>query len=292
MQAVDPKNDILRRLGELPPFSPVLQRVLASLADDGLSYYELGRQIEQDTVLAANVLRIVNSAAYGRRGNVTAIPHAISILGINKLRNLVLSFSISKMWSVTKPAPGWSHERFNLHSLATGLMADNLATHSNVEFAEGAFLSGLLHDFGKLLIAVALPADYVEIAEMARISGHAWHECEIAVLGESHATYSALAIERWNLPEPVQRGVARHHEPEDQVDSQWPLSAVIATADAAVNLLGISVVAFPDANLDVGREAPVEILTDAVGASGADEILADFTREFEAIAGVMAAAAR
>lgn len=283
MPAIDYKTDILRKLGELPPFSPVLQRVLASLANDDLSYHELGKQIEQDTVLAGNVLRIVNSAAYGRRGTVTAIPHAISILGLNKLRNLILSFSISKMWSTTKPAPGWSHERFNLHSLATALVADGIAQHADVEFAEGAFVAGLLHDFGKLLVAVALPADYIEIVEMAKITGRSWHECEQSLLGETHATYSALAIERWNLPEPVQRAAARHHEPESRQGSLWPLSLTVATADAVVNQLGHTVLALSELPGPETAEFAHRMLADTISETAAAAILEDFSREFQAI---------
>ena len=284
MPAIDYRTDILRKLGELPPFSPVLQRVLGSLANDDLSYHELGKQIEQDTVLAGNVLRIVNSAAYGRRGTVTAIPHAISVLGINKLRNLILSFSISKMWSTTKPAPGWSHERFNLHSLATALVADGIAQHGDVEFAEGAFVAGLLHDFGKLLIAVTLPADYVEIVEMAKISGRNWYQCEKGFLADTHASYSALAIERWNLPEPVQRAAAKHHEPESGSGATWPLSLVIARADEVVNRLGHSVLP-PDGQPSApdALAAAHEILAQAVGERGASAVIEDFSREFQAI---------
>lgn len=233
--------DVLRKMGELPPFSPVLNKVLASLADDRVSFLELGRLIEQDIVLAGNVLRLVNSAAYGRRGSVTTISHALSILGITKIRNVVLGLSIARIWSLPKTPQGWSQARFNLHSLAVAMIADQIAERQPVEFAEGAFISGLLHDFGKLLIALALPADFIEIRQLQQVCGEPWHECERKLIDHDHSYFSGLAVEKWNLPEPVQRAVSSHHDPQSISDGVLPLSLVIAAADELANLLGQTV---------------------------------------------------
>jgi len=99
---------VVKSLGQLPPFPAVLNKLLASLNDEDISYADVAQLIEKDAVLSANVLRLVNSAIYGRRGTITSITHAISILGINKLRNTVLGFSISRMWTQVKTPSSWS----------------------------------------------------------------------------------------------------------------------------------------------------------------------------------------
>ena len=85
----------IRALGQLPPFSPILNRLIASLANEDVSFAKIADLIEKDTVLAGNILRLVNSALYGLPGTVNSIRHAVSLLGINKLRNAALTMSVS-----------------------------------------------------------------------------------------------------------------------------------------------------------------------------------------------------
>lgn len=93
------KEQALRALAQLPPFSPILNRLIASLAQEDVSFAKISDLIEKDTALAGNVLRLVNSALYGLRGTVNSIRHAVSLLGIAKLRNATLSMSVARMWS-------------------------------------------------------------------------------------------------------------------------------------------------------------------------------------------------
>src|SRR5439155_24931738 len=120
------KEHALRSLEKLPPFSPVLNRLLATLAREDVSFAKLADLIENDTVLAGNVLKLVNSALYGRKGSVNSVRHAVSILGVTKLRNAALGMSITRMWSAIHTPAAWSMARFNQHSIAAALLADLL----------------------------------------------------------------------------------------------------------------------------------------------------------------------
>src|SRR2546430_13581322 len=96
-----PKDVILGSLDKLPPFSPVLTRLLATLADEDVSFGELAAIIETDAVLAGNLLRVVNSPLYGRMSAINSVRHAVSILGSIKIRNLVLGLSVSRRWATS-----------------------------------------------------------------------------------------------------------------------------------------------------------------------------------------------
>src|SRR6266481_3905978 len=157
VNAPNVRDRALVALGKLPPFSPILNRLIASLASEDVSFAKAADLIEKDTVLAGNILRLVNSALYGLRGTVNSIRHAISLLGIAKLRNATLSMSVARMWSQVKTPPGWSMASFNLHSVGVGILADLLAQGRAVEYSEGAFAAGLFHDLGLLLVALGLP---------------------------------------------------------------------------------------------------------------------------------------
>ncbi len=224
---------ILAKLSDLPPFSPVLNKLLASLNDENFSYGQLGALIEQDTVLTGNVLRLVNSAAYGRRVEVMAISKAIALVGVNKLRNLVLTLSVANMWRSVKVTRDWSLERFNTHELSTAILCDSMAQHLDLEFPEGAFLAGLLHDLGKLLIVMASPADHMDIQAHVERTGCSTLEAERLVLETDHAALSAEALAIWRLPPMLQQAVRDHHEP-----LPGQLSMVVAVADDCAHRLG------------------------------------------------------
>ncbi len=157
LHKVSYKTLALRSLDQLPPFSPILNRLMASLADEEVSFADIAALIERDTVLSANVLKLVNSALYGRRGTVSSVRAAVSILGLNKLRNAVLGLSVSRIWNRMKTPASWDMGRFNQHSAAVAVLADILVQQVEVEYPEGAFAAGLLHDLGRLIIATSLP---------------------------------------------------------------------------------------------------------------------------------------
>src|SRR6476659_11011071 len=104
---VSPQDRILGSLDKLPPFSPVLTRLLATLADEDVSFGELAGIVETDAVLAGNLLRVVNSPLYGRISAINSVRHSVSILGSVKIRNLVLGLSVSRRWAASHVPAGW-----------------------------------------------------------------------------------------------------------------------------------------------------------------------------------------
>lgn len=225
----------LGRLSSLPPFSPVLNRLMASLANEDVSFLEIGDLIEKDPVLAGNVLRLVNSALYARRGTVNSVRHAVSILGLAKLRNSVLSLSLGRLWAGQKWPAGWVQSQFNLHGVAAGIMADLMAGETTMEYPEGAFAAGLLQNVGLLLEAVALADDFkVVLGLYAATPDAALVQCEREVMGLDHAELSAEILKQWNLPKPIQIAVGEHHQPRP-----GKLGSVVAGADEVVQRLGV-----------------------------------------------------
>src|SRR5579862_7424489 len=129
-------NDVLDRiltaLDKLPPFSAVLTRLLASLAEEDVSFGELAGIVETDAVLAGNLLRVVNSPLYGRISTINSVKHAVAILGTVKIRNLVLGLSVSRRWAVAHVPPMWNARGFNLHALDVAVSADQIALRAPV----------------------------------------------------------------------------------------------------------------------------------------------------------------
>jgi HD-like signal output (HDOD) protein len=276
---VNLKDEALRSISQLPPFSPVLGKLIATLASEDVSFQQAAVQIEKDTVLAGTVLRMVNSAMYGRRGTISSVRHAVALIGLDRLRNTALSLSISQLWSRARAARRWPGSRFNLHGVASAILADTIAQNTRVVYSEGAFVAGLLHDVGKLVIAVGLPAEFEKILDRAEETDRDVAECEYEVLGFHHAELSSAVLERWNLPLEIQQAVACHHEPF-QTGSPLPLASVIAIADRTVNDMGLTLLPRPGAPLPLEN---IETLSPLGLGSKEPYVIVNFQSEFEAI---------
>lgn len=279
---VSVREKALRALEQLPPFSPILNRLIASLANEDVSFAKIADLIEKDTVLAGNILRLVNSALYGLPGTVNSIRHAVSLLGVNKLRNASLSMSVARMWNQIKTPPGWSMARFNLHSVGVGILADLLAQRLDVPYGEGAFAAGLFHDLGLLLVAIGLHEEYKQMTLLCPNDQKWLADYEIQVLGVSHPELSADALAAWNLPEPIQIAARYHGTPEldptPLAAGQTALSRVLNAADQHVRGLGTCVSLFENQTED-GQTA-----LDALGlGERLPAIVSEFNNEFMAI---------
>jgi HD-like signal output (HDOD) protein len=234
----------LSALGKLPPFSPILNKLLASLAGEDVSFAKLGDLIEKDAVVAGNIMHLVNSALYARRATITSVRHALALLGMDKVRNTLLGMSISRMWAQVKTPPIWSMARFNRHSASVAVLSDQIAARVRSDYPEGAFVGGLLHDLGRLLIALGLPEEFARLIKLHEQSGRPWTECEMELLGFTHAALSADALKVWKFPEQVQIAVRDHHNPAAfNPEGIVSLSAILDAANQFVNTTGESIVA-------------------------------------------------
>jgi HD-like signal output (HDOD) protein len=205
-------------IGGLPPFSPVLSQLLSSISqpDDSVSLPRLALSIQKDVVLSGKVLAAANSALYSRGQTIYMIAHAVARLGLNPLRNLVLGFSITQLWSKARVPRAFSIERFNRHALATATLAEMIAKRAAKELVEEAFVSGLFHDAGQLLMASIFQTDYTDFLDnYNRTLGFpgvvSMEAAERENFQACHGELSADAVAIWKLPARVQFAV-RHHE--------------------------------------------------------------------------------
>jgi HD-like signal output (HDOD) protein len=283
------KEEALRSVCSLPPFSPILTRLLAVLEAEDVSFAELGDLIEKDTVLAANILHLANSAVEEGREPISSVRHAVSRLGAKKLRNAVLGMSSARVWNRVKMPPSWSMARFNMHSAAVAVLCDLLAQRLPLEYPEGAFIAGLLHDAGRLLIALALPQEYERVLDLYASGGRPMTECEREILGFTHAELSCEAVKYWKLPEEIQIAVRDHHGSRAAGRGGIPLSRAVDAANRYANSAGLSILArkvsasdHHGSNQDAADASMLELLGLDEGMLGA--LLAEFQTEHDAMA--------
>jgi len=234
----------LKAAFRLPAFSVALHQALwLCTAQDSVSIKDLVRVVERDVVMTGSLISLANSAFYGRRDPIVGLRHAIVRLGIRKTRNVILSLSIARSTSKIVLPPAWSSRRFNSHSLASALLSDLLVQNARVRDGEWAFVTGLLHDIGLLLIGAGLPEHFDAIA------AHSGSETQIIeyereLLGFTHFEVGAEFLKHWNYPAAVQNAVRECPSFPLQYEYPFPLAAVANAATRLADAFGIAILGF------------------------------------------------
>jgi len=238
----DVPRKVISALEKLPPFSPVVRQVLASLACDEnkISLPAIGAQIEQDPLIAGRVLGIANSAMYSRGIEITSIRQAAARLGLTRLRNAVLSLSVNRIWGSLRAPAFFSMARFNLHSLAAATATEVISRQVSPATTDHAFVAGLFHDIGQLLMLHSFPDDYGAMLDSTPLQGLEFEEFERTKFGITHAEVSAAVTAHWNLPEAVRTAV-RFHEGPPAGDNR-SLSQIVHAGDQYSDICGYSVI--------------------------------------------------
>ena len=201
---------ILGGVSELPPLPKVYHALTGALAEAQVDLGRIGEIVEQDGAIAAKILQLVNSSFFGLRKEITNLRQATTYLGVNTLRSLVLSFEMFRQFKNTQ-VTGLCPEREQAHSFLTARIARRLVDDKKV--AEQAFLTALVHDIGKLLLATFLPSEFARTRQVSAALAQPCYVAEESLMGVSHAEIGAYLLGLWGMPHPVIEAVANHHHP-------------------------------------------------------------------------------
>lgn len=201
-------------------------RLCQVLDDPGATGMRVAQIVRTDPSLTARVLRVSNSAAFNQKEHIDSVLHACVVLGTNRIRQMALAAAVQDVFRGI-PAALMDMRSFWEHSIAVASGAEIIARHLRRD-GETAFIDGLLHDIGLLVICLNLPQDALKVLKAAERSERRLHLVEHNVLGFDHSEVGAVLLESWSLPNHAD--VARwHNEPARAAD---PLSAgVVHLAD-------------------------------------------------------------
>jgi len=211
----------------LPTLPAVLSHILATTADPDSSALELSRHVAADQSLTATLLKLVNSAYYGCYRQVDSITTAIVMLGFDEVRNLTLAMTAFRRFP--QGHPDFDRTQLWRHSIAAAMAAEGLSKAARAP-AGGCFVSGLLHDIGKVILDVIHPRLFRDAAHKAHDEGRLIRETETEILGLNHAEAGGILAERWELPPSIVDAVRYHHDPELS-ETDPTLTALVALAD-------------------------------------------------------------
>ncbi len=212
----------------LPSVPSVYFRVLKELQSPMARLETIAEIVSTDPGMTAKLLQLVNSAFFGISRSISNPAEAVQLLGIATVRSLALSIHAFGVFEQPKAA-SFSLARVWNHSLGTGLAAKTIAQIASGEahLADETFISGLLHDLGKLMLSSNRASEYQQAADLARQRNLTICEAEQEIFGATHADIGAYLLGLWGLPVPIVEGVALHHTPLKSVTRTFsPLTAV------------------------------------------------------------------
>lgn len=216
----------------LRPFPEVAQAVLTVTSRPDVDLDDLCMLIESDPALATKMLRLANSAHLRRRTECRNLRQAVQRLGFKMVRGLALSVATL----ATYADPFGEPRRIREHCAGTAAIARVLTASIDRKVMHEAFLCGLLHDFGKLLIHQAGELNYAALRGNQSAGGHDLAGCERQTLGYDHAVLGGWLLHEWDIPEPVPHVIALHHQPEASYTDNGPLGRLIAWLQIADEL--------------------------------------------------------
>jgi putative nucleotidyltransferase with HDIG domain len=190
------------------------QRLLALANDPEADLSEIGKIIQHDPALTANVLKAANSAFLGFGKPVDSITEASFRIGTKWIFQIAVSSLVYA--NVKVPASGYdlSAEDLWRHSIAVSLMAENLCGLLKINNAGAIFTGALVHDIGKIALGEFVSDEYEKIQELVESNKLSFEEAELEILGVDHAEVGAMVAENWRFPEPIVNIIRWHHHPE------------------------------------------------------------------------------
>ncbi|MDQ1397844.1 MAG: hypothetical protein QOG64_3103 [Acidimicrobiaceae bacterium] len=205
--SIDRARTLVQGVAQLPVMPAQADELLRVATDGDPEPRALLAIIERDPVLAAMVLRLVNSARYGLPRDIAELRQAVVLLGVPELRTLALAASMGALFSPGDgDLPDWDH------AFSTACAARALAEELAPAHTEAAFVAGMLHDIGHLVISSSL-AEAFPVVELNAATGRDRLALEDSVFGATHAELGAALAEHWSIPAHLVDAVADHHDP-------------------------------------------------------------------------------
>ena len=236
------KSKIISKMSDIKSFPQFVIETMKKLNDPESNAADVAKSLSRDEGLVLRILKLANSGAYGMTRTISSISEAIALLGYKSVRNLILAATVYS--AMDKGLTGYALDRGELwrHSLMVAYTARELARITGKVGQEDAYVGGLLHDIGKVILNDYVRFGYGIIVKMVEEKHIPFTQAEINVLGFDHAAIGEIMVKKWEMPEAYRIAVAYHHRPneipEDKLQHQ-PLLDIVTVANSICLMLGI-----------------------------------------------------
>jgi putative nucleotidyltransferase with HDIG domain len=206
------------------------------IADDSSTMQDFETTIKMDPTMVLRLLRVANSPYFGLRQKVSSISRAVVVIGINNLRNLIMTDSLKNIFKETQPHAAFSRNHLWLHCAAVAICSQMIMERIFGENGEDAFLCGILHDIGMIVEDQTVHDLFVKACESQKDNSFSIIFNEKEIIGTDHCEIGHLLARDWQLPAEICEGIQQHHQNLDQV-SPSSMTGVIQMAEYIVSRL-------------------------------------------------------
>ncbi|MFC1782994.1 HDOD domain-containing protein [Planctomycetota bacterium] len=234
------KNDkilgLISELESLPSLSTLYTELMEQLHSDNASVEAVGEIVSRDVGMTAKILQLVNSAFFGIKQRIANIPRAVTLLGLDTIKALVLSVKIFSQFTPLKlenfsPSSLWDH------SSTVGKWSQLIAKMENADqiTVDYATLAGTLHDVGKLIFATKIPQQYQESLSLMANENIPMYAAEREVIGTTHAEVGAYLLGLWGFSTSIVEALAFHHKPAEIATKEFTALTAVHAANVLAN---------------------------------------------------------
>ena len=241
------------RVGRLPSPPTVYHQLNQALQKESTDSSVITSIIEQDMAIAAKLLHLVNSAFFGLRRRIASLEQAVTLLGVRQIRDIVLAAHVFGDFPKANNGSLLNLERLREHSVAVAQLARTLmlAEGEGRELADQAFVGGLLHSFGMLVLAANGFQKYDKAIDYCQRKNRTLSEVERVLFGVTHAEAGAYILGLWKIPPVIVEAVLMHQQPSQLSSGRWSPLTAVHVADALLHEYQNGAAPYPGAGLDL-----------------------------------------
>jgi HD-like signal output (HDOD) protein len=231
---------LLSTAKNIPSAPSIAIRVCNEVDNPQSSARTVANALAADPLLTAKVLRMANSVFYGASRRISTVTDSIVLLGMQTIRTLAMAASCQPVLDTTLGRYGLQQGELWQRAFCVGIASQVIATKLRYPIPEEAFVVGLLHDLGKVVIDSNTCDEFDQIITKAYSGNNTFDQAERLILGFDHARVGAALLQNWRLPDALVFAVENHHQPSKELDSN-PLTAFVHIADFICLNLGIGI---------------------------------------------------
>jgi putative nucleotidyltransferase with HDIG domain len=221
----------IENIGSLPTVPDTLRKLSRIMEKPNVSLTEVASFVQSDPALTFRILKMVNSAVYGFPGRIASVSHAIMLLGLNVVKGLLLGVSV---FELMQKAMSGLYE----HSMGCATAARTIAQKKGLREPEEAYVAGLIHDIGKVVMALEFTKAYEGALALAETEHIAIMQAEKKFFADNHAALGGVLSEKWRFPKKLTEAILYHHQPRLAV--LFPLeTAIVHLADILTKARGL-----------------------------------------------------
>ena len=224
---------------DIPAMPTIWLRIRELMQQKSVTAAMIAKEILKDQGTTTRLLKVANSAAFNKNNKrISTITEAIVQLGFNEVRTVVVGYAVSSMLEKLQQNEYFDIKAYWVHSLAAGIASRMIAETVRYPNAEEAFIAGLLHDIGKLIISQLMPAEYGRVVQKVA-AGSDYLSAEDDVLRVNHQVIGSWIAGRWQFPEILICAISQHHRDELAPDqrSKYKLIDIVAVANQMANII-------------------------------------------------------